>query len=144
MGCRVSMSAEEKEAAAESRSDGRKRSEFPYALIYQLNEWKNRKISRDLARSGAVDQSVTKLLLLGSGDSGKSTILKQVKILHSDGFSREELLGALPVVRQNALDSMRALLESVEEEGDFFKMPENLDERNSKVVLEAGEDGLQV
>ncbi len=48
------------------------------------------------------------------------------------------------MVRQNALDSMRALLESVEEEGDFFKMPENLDERNSKVVLEAGEDGLQV
>ncbi len=31
-----------------------------------------------------------KLLLLGSSDSGKSTLLKQLKILHGGGFTQKE------------------------------------------------------
>jgi hypothetical protein len=31
----------------------------------------------------------TKLLLLGTGESGKTTIIKQMKILHISGFSNE-------------------------------------------------------
>lgn len=30
-----------------------------------------------------------KVLLLGTGESGKTTIIKQIKILHFDGFSKE-------------------------------------------------------
>lgn len=78
----------------------------------------SRRIGRELARDAAADAAVAKLLLLGSGDSGKSTVLKQVKILHSGGFSREELAAAAPAVRQNALASMRALLDSVEDDED--------------------------
>ena len=33
-----------------------------------------------------------KILLLGSGESGKSTIVKQVKIIHQNGFTTEELI----------------------------------------------------
>eukprot|EP01103_Thecamoeba_quadrilineata_P000928 TRINITY_DN10819_c0_g1_i1.p1 TRINITY_DN10819_c0_g1~~TRINITY_DN10819_c0_g1_i1.p1 ORF type:complete len:368 (+),score=68.57 TRINITY_DN10819_c0_g1_i1:42-1106(+) len=33
-----------------------------------------------------------KLLLLGTGDSGKSTIAKQMKILHLNGYSEQELI----------------------------------------------------
>ena len=29
--------------------------------------------------------------LLGAGESGKSTLVKQMKIIHSDGFTEEEL-----------------------------------------------------
>jgi guanine nucleotide-binding protein G(i) subunit alpha len=33
-----------------------------------------------------------KLLLLGSAECGKSTVLKQMKIIHQNGYSKEELL----------------------------------------------------
>ena len=33
-----------------------------------------------------------KLLLLGSAECGKSTVLKQMKIIHQNGYSKDELL----------------------------------------------------
>ncbi len=40
----------------------------------------SKQISRELAKDGAREEAVTKLLLLGAGDSGKSTIMKQVRL----------------------------------------------------------------
>lgn len=34
-------------------------------------------------------QSAVRLLLLGTGESGKTTIIKQMKILHINGFSEQ-------------------------------------------------------
>ena len=36
-------------------------------------------------------RKTTKLLLLGTGDSGKTTFVKQMKILYGGGFTEEEL-----------------------------------------------------
>ncbi|KAF5368159.1 hypothetical protein D9615_010198 [Tricholomella constricta] len=51
-----------------------------------------------------------KILLLGSGESGKSTIVKQMKIIHQDGFSNAELAEYRPVVYKNVLDSAQAVV----------------------------------
>lgn len=60
----------------------------------------HKKQERD--RSYAIDKQIEedrgkfkkecKILLLGSGESGKSTIVKQMKIIHQNGYSRDELL----------------------------------------------------
>ncbi|TDL17128.1 G-protein alpha subunit [Rickenella mellea] len=53
-----------------------------------------------------------KILLLGCAESGKSTIMKQMKI-HHNGFSREELLQyRLPVYR-NVVESAQALVNAM-------------------------------
>ena len=32
------------------------------------------------------------MIVVGSGESGKSTIVKQMKIIHQNGYSKDELL----------------------------------------------------
>lgn len=56
--------------------------------------------------------NVCKILLIsaGAGESGKSTLVKQMKIIHSDGFTREELQSFRPTVMDNLLSSMKYVL----------------------------------
>ncbi|PVG00348.1 guanine nucleotide binding protein, alpha subunit [Serendipita vermifera] len=51
-----------------------------------------------------------KILLLGSGDSGKSTIVKQMKIIHQNGYSHAELLMFRPTIYRNLLESAEAVV----------------------------------
>ena len=46
----------------------------------------------------------------GSGESGKNTIIKQMKIVHQGGFSDSELADYRPAVYQNVLDSAQQVL----------------------------------
>ncbi|KAG7100073.1 guanine nucleotide-binding protein subunit alpha [Marasmius oreades] len=71
-------------------------------------------------RSDAIDMQLQKdaqrfrreckILLLGPGDSGKSTIVKQMRIIHKDGFSDSELAMYAPIVYRNLLDSAQAII----------------------------------
>ncbi|TFK31206.1 heterotrimeric G-protein alpha subunit, GPA3-like protein [Crucibulum laeve] len=73
-----------------------------------------------MACSAAIDRQIEednkqlkrecKILLLGSGESGKSTIVKQMKIIHQDGFSVPELAEYRPIVYKNVLDSAQAVI----------------------------------
>lgn len=54
-----------------------------------------------------------KVLLLGSGESGKSTIVKQMKILHQNGYSKDELLEYKPYVYRNALECIKMIINAI-------------------------------
>lgn len=54
-----------------------------------------------------------KVLLLGSGESGKSTIVKQMKILHQNGYSKEELLEYKPFVYKNVMDCIKSVINAI-------------------------------
>uniref|UniRef100_A0AC35U4A1 Guanine nucleotide-binding protein alpha-7 subunit n=1 Tax=Rhabditophanes sp. KR3021 TaxID=114890 RepID=A0AC35U4A1_9BILA len=73
----------------------------------------NRKIEDRIKKDQSMSLRVIKLLLLGSGESGKSTILKQMRILHKDGFSQQDLLMIKPVVYSNSIHSMLAILRAM-------------------------------
>jgi len=53
-----------------------------------------------------------KLLLLGAGESGKSTILKQVKLLYLGGFNSEERNMYRAAVERNVIQNMQGLIEA--------------------------------
>jgi len=53
-----------------------------------------------------------KLLLLGTGESGKSTIAKQLRILHLDGFTKDELAHYKSVLESNIMMGIARLIET--------------------------------
>jgi guanine nucleotide-binding protein G(i) subunit alpha len=52
--------------------------------------------------------------LIGAGESGKSTILKQMKLIHEGGYSRDERESFKEIIFSNAVQSMRVILEAME------------------------------
>jgi predicted AAA+ superfamily ATPase len=56
-------------------------------------------------------QREPKLLILGTSDSGKSTLLKQLKIIHGNGFTEEEIVDAKCRILYNIVFACQKLIE---------------------------------
>ena len=65
----------------------------------------------ELKKAAADDARIIKMLLLGAGESGKSTIFKQMKIINKDGYSEAERRGFTSIVYSNTIQSIRSLIE---------------------------------
>jgi len=55
-----------------------------------------------------------KLLLLGAGESGKSTFIKQMRIIHGAGYSDEDKRGFIKLVYQNIFMAMQAMIRAMD------------------------------
>lgn len=53
------------------------------------------------------------LIRKGAGESGKSTIVKQMKIIHETGYSKEECEQYRPVVYSNTIQSLMAIIRAM-------------------------------
>ncbi|KAG0287421.1 Guanine nucleotide-binding protein alpha-2 subunit [Dissophora globulifera] len=71
-------------------------------------------IDRGLEEDNRRLKKECKILLLGSGESGKSTIVKQMKVIHQGGYSREELAGYRITIYKNLIDSAQSLVLAME------------------------------
>ncbi|GMR59005.1 hypothetical protein PMAYCL1PPCAC_29200 [Pristionchus mayeri] len=72
----------------------------------------NRKIDKELKKTSSTLKQ--KLLLLGPGESGKSTTLKQMQILHASGFTEAKIEEMRVVITSNTIQSMIVLLDNME------------------------------
>lgn len=74
---------------------------------------KSRQIDRNLQMEEARRTKEVKLLLLGAGESGKSTIVKQMKIIHENGYGESECQNYRSVVFNNTIQSMMAIIRAM-------------------------------
>ncbi|KAI9505923.1 guanine nucleotide-binding protein subunit alpha [Coemansia sp. RSA 1358] len=74
----------------------------------------NDEIDNQLRKERMNLRNEVKMLLLGAGESGKSTIIKQMKLIHDGGYSQEERESFKEVIFSNTIQSMRVLLEAME------------------------------
>lgn len=98
-----------------------------------VNKAQDAEISRRIEREAKEEKDVQKLLLLGAGESGKSTIFKQIKVLYQTGFDDAERRSYRPVIHANVCEAVRTLFigakefaESEEERSSNYELqPEN-------------------
>lgn len=69
-----------------------------------------------------------KLLLLGAGESGKSTIVKQIKFIHESYFTKAECLEYKPVVHDNTIQSLIAIIKGMSKLGISLDDPSKIDD----------------
>ncbi|KAK0408374.1 hypothetical protein QR680_003914 [Steinernema hermaphroditum] len=77
------------------------------------NSKNSREIDKRIKETQATEEKIIKLLLLGAGECGKSTVLKQMKILHNNGFSDDELMQQRAVVFNNTVTAMGTMLKAM-------------------------------
>lgn len=63
-------------------------------------------ITKQLQKDKQVYRATHRLLLLGAGESGKSTIVKQMRILHVNGFSESERKQKIDDIKKNIRDAI--------------------------------------
>ncbi|CAD6198032.1 unnamed protein product [Caenorhabditis auriculariae] len=103
---------------------------------------RNKEIEKQINADKRAASSIVKLLLLGAGECGKSTVLKQMQILHSNGFSEEEINEKRAIVFNNTVSSMCTILKAMD--GVLHLPLEDLQKESDKAIVmrvqEAGEE----
>jgi hypothetical protein len=72
------------------------------------------------------------LLLLGTGDSGKSTFARQMRIVHKAGLPQTEFVKFQSVLRENCLDSMKKIFTIAD--GLGINTPSSIQKQKNLVV----------
>lgn len=74
----------------------------------------NKEIDRQIQKDKQVYRATHRLLLLGAGESGKSTLVKQMRILHEETpFNEEERKEKKDEIRRNVKDSITTILQAM-------------------------------
>lgn len=67
---------------------------------------RHREIQKQIQQDKQIYRATHRLLLLGAGESGKSTIVKQMRILHVHGFSDSEKKEKISFILRNIRDAI--------------------------------------
>jgi len=87
---------------------------------------KNKEIDQLLSKHGRQMRQEIKLLLLGPGESGKSTVFKQMKIIQKNGgYKPEELLTYKFIVYGNCITQMKVIVSAAMKMGIEMENEEN-------------------
>lgn len=96
----------------------------------QAQKQKSFEIDKILLQRKREEANLIRIFLLGAGDSGKSTVLKQMRLLHNDSFSDLERCHYTHILWMDMIESMRMLIFNARK----YKIPLECDQPNSPLV----------
>ena len=76
---------------------------------------RNAELEAAMEEAEQKDAMINKLLLLGAGESGKSTLFKQMLMIYGDGFSLAEKKEYKPIIHRNIVSSIQILIDYCDE-----------------------------
>ncbi|KAH1168640.1 guanine nucleotide-binding protein subunit alpha-14 [Mauremys mutica] len=88
-------------------------------------------IERQLRRDKRDARRELKLLLLGTGESGKSTFIKQMRIIHGSGYTDEDRKSFTKLVYQNIFTAIQAMIRAM----DTLKIPYTSEQNKENAQL---------
>ncbi|KAF1815628.1 guanine nucleotide binding protein, alpha subunit [Eremomyces bilateralis CBS 781.70] len=91
---------------------------------------RNEEIEKVLRNERKRQEKEVKLLLLGAGESGKSTVLKQMRVIHTGGFSRNERKQWRAVIFNNLINAFNTIFLVMEEHDEMFEDQANTEYMN--------------
>ncbi|XP_078054360.1 guanine nucleotide-binding protein subunit alpha-14-like [Mustelus asterias] len=94
----------------------------------------NKRINKELQQQKQQRKRELKLLLLGTGESGKSTFIKQMRIIHGSGYSEEDRKAFAKLVYQNIITAVQSIVRAMDILNIQYQQPGNKD--NSQVIKE--------
>lgn len=98
----------------------------------------NKQIDEQLQKEKQVLRATHRLLLLGAGESGKSTIVKQMRILHINGFNEAEKREKIADIRKNVRDSIYTILKAMDEISPPVRLDDPSNEPSKQYLIEVG------
>ncbi|KAG1968535.1 guanine nucleotide-binding protein subunit alpha-12a isoform X1 [Pimephales promelas] len=113
------------EAAHDDRSTGKERARERDVNPEREAKRRSREIDAMLARERRSVRRLVKILLLGAGESGKSTFLKQMRIIHGKEFNQKALLDFRDTIFENVIKGMRVLVDARDKLGVSWQNSEN-------------------
>ncbi|KRZ03721.1 Guanine nucleotide-binding protein G(s) subunit alpha [Trichinella zimbabwensis] len=96
----------------------------------------NKQIEEQLQKDKQLYRATHRLLLLGAGESGKSTIVKQMRILHINGFSERERRDKITDIKRNIRDSITVIVRSMEELNPPIRLEKSSNMEHVRYMLE--------
>ncbi|XP_060604362.1 guanine nucleotide-binding protein G(q) subunit alpha-like, partial [Ruditapes philippinarum] len=95
----------------------------------------NQEIERQLRKDKRDARRELKLLLLGTGESGKSTFIKQMRIIHGTGYSEDDKRSFIKIVYQNIFMAMNAMIRAMDTLKISYKDPNNEERKGEMLEL---------
>ena len=74
------------------------------------------------------EAKIIKMLLLGAGESGKSTIFKQMKIINKDGYTDKEKKDFISIIHSNVITAIKVMFQA------FGKLQEEMSYEVSQIM----------
>ncbi|XP_041474301.1 guanine nucleotide-binding protein subunit alpha-13 [Lytechinus variegatus] len=99
-------------------------------------------IDKQLQRDKNYIRREVKVLLLGAGESGKSTFLKQMKIIHEQEFTDQEVKDFRNIIYGNIIKGMKVLADARDKLGIPWGDPGN--EKHAEFVMSYNVQGGQL
>ncbi|XP_070495337.1 guanine nucleotide-binding protein G(q) subunit alpha-like [Chironomus tepperi] len=90
-------------------------------------------IDHQLRRERRESMRERKLLLLGTGESGKSTFIKQMRIIHGNGYSEADKRGFIKLIYQNIFTAMRSMIHAMDIL--HIQYSDNKNKENAEMIL---------
>jgi GTPase SAR1 family protein len=80
----------------------------------RIEKDKSKQLEQQMSQDHSVDQQINKLLLLGAGESGKSTLFKQMITIYGKGYPESERKTFASIIYNNIISSMKTLCQQYE------------------------------